>query len=309
MAEARARLVFSQLCGPAGNVFEDLSDGQLLELFITRHDEAAFCSLLHRHGGMVLHVCRRVLQQPQDAEDAFQGTFLLLAEKATSIQKRGSVASWLYGVAYRLALKSRARISRRRAREKRAVDMPAKEAGVQAAWEELHTILDEELQALPPKHQAPLVLCYLEGKTQEEAARQLGCPLGTIRSRVARAREMLKKRLARRGLALPAATLATGLATKEASAVPMRLLRSTATAALAHAAGEAIPAGLITTEAAALAKGGLKAMTATHLKLVAALVLALGLVAAGTAAVLSQMPSQPAPVTKPDSPPGPPSPA
>jgi RNA polymerase sigma factor (sigma-70 family) len=232
-----------------------MSDSQLLERFIARRDESSFGLLLRRHGGMVLHVCRRVLHHSQDTEDAFQGTFLLLAQRASSIRKHESVASWLYGVAYRLAIKSRARACRRQAKEKRAVEMRQKEAGLRAVCEELQTVLDEELHRLPAKHQVPLVLCYLEGKTHEEVARLLGCPVGTVHSRVTRGRAILKKRLAQRGLALSAAALATLLAANVAGAVPARLLRSTCEAALAQAAGEMIPAGLVTVEAAALAKG------------------------------------------------------
>jgi RNA polymerase sigma factor (sigma-70 family) len=280
MADTRSRLVLRQLCsltGPPPSA--EVSDVQLLERFVARRDEAAFDLLLRRHGGMVLHVCRRVLRNPQDAEDACQATFLLLAQKASSIRKHESVAGWLYTVAHRLAVKSRARSWRRQAQERQAVDMRQHEAGLQAAWAELHAVLDDELGRLPPKHRAPLVLCYLEGKTHEEAARLLGCPVGTVHSRANRAREMLRKRLARRGLALPAAALATLLAANMASAAPARLLRCTGKAALAYAAGEAVPPSLVTAEAAALAKGGLTTMTLTHLKLGVALVLALGIAA------------------------------
>jgi RNA polymerase sigma factor (sigma-70 family) len=285
MADTRIGPVFSQLCGSAAVPCpEGVSDGQLLERFLARRDETAFAALLRRHGRMVLHVCRRMLRHPQDAEDAFQATFLLLAQKAASIRKQESVASWLYGVAYHLALRARAQADRRRAEERRAADARPDGAGLRAAWEELQAVLDEELHRLPPKYQAALVLCYLEGRTHEEAARQLGCPLGTVRSRVARARAMLKRRLEKRGLALPAATLATLLAADVAGAVPARLLQATCAAAPAHAAGHAVPAGLVTSEAAALAKGGLTAMTATRLKLGAILFVAVGVVAAGLTA-------------------------
>jgi RNA polymerase sigma factor (sigma-70 family) len=296
MVGTRSRLIFSQLYTLAGAAPPpELSDGQLLERFIASRDEAAFGALLQRHGSMVLRVCRRALHQPQDAEDAFQATFLLLAQKAASIQKHESVASWLYGVAYRLAIKARARSSRRQAREKRAVDIRHNQAGLQASWQELQTVLDEELHRLPARHQVPLVLCYLEGKTHEEAARQLGCPVGTVHSRVTRAREMLRKRLARRGLTLSVAALATVLAADVAAGVPARLLGSTCSAALAHAAGDTIPAGLVTAEAAALTKGGLAAMTATQLKLGMALLVAFGLVAAGAGAMFGGLSTTAAP--------------
>jgi RNA polymerase sigma factor (sigma-70 family) len=271
-----------QLYGLLGSaVAEESSDEQLLERYVTRRDEGAFGCLLKRYGGMVLHVCRRVLHHPQDAEDAFQATFLLLARNAKSIRKREAVASWLYGVAYRLAVKTKTRNARRQAKEKQAVSKPQADVGLEAAWRELQAVLDEELHRLPVKYQAPLVLCYLEGKTHEEAARQLGWPLGTVRGRVARAREVLKSRLARRGLALPAAALATVLAANVARAVPAKLFGATWKAALASAAGGQAPAGLVTAEAVALAEGGLTAMTATHLKLGLALFLALGVATAG----------------------------
>jgi RNA polymerase sigma factor (sigma-70 family) len=288
MATTHNRLVYGQLCKLVGaSSLEEISDGQLLERFVASGDEAAFGSLLRRHGSMVLHVCRRVLHHSQDAEDAFQGTFLLLAKKAGSIRKQESVASWLYGVAYRLAVRSKARNTRREAKEKQVVGTRQIDAGLQAAWGELQSILTEELHCLPDRYQAPLVLCYLEGKTHEEAAKQLALPLGTVRSRVARARELLKGRLARRGLALPAAVLATALAADVARAVPPGLLNNTCQAALAHAAGKTIPAGLVTAEAVALAKGGLTAMTATHLKLGVVLLLAVSIAAAGVGTVAS----------------------
>jgi RNA polymerase sigma factor (sigma-70 family) len=296
MPGSRTKLVFNQLYRMAGaHPLQELSDGQLLARFASCRDEAAFDSLLQRHGSMVLHVCRRVLHRHQDAEDAFQGTFLLLAQKAGSILKQESLASWLYGVAYRLAIKSRARMARQEAREKRAGRMRQTQAGIKAAWDELQAALDEEMHRLPPKHQVPLVLCYFEGKTHEEIARLLGCPVGTVHSRVVRAREMLKRRLARRGLALPAAALATVLTANVASAVPAQLLSATCTAAIAHAAGKTIPAGLVTAEAAALANGGLTAMTPTYLKLGLAMLVALGVVAAGAGAMLSGLSPDKAP--------------
>jgi RNA polymerase sigma factor (sigma-70 family) len=284
MIRGQQRPVVSQLYGLIGAMPGEESDGQLLERFLARRDEAAFAVLLRRHGGMVLRVCRRVLQHPQDAEDSFQATFLLLARNAGTIRKAESVASWLYGVAYRLAIKARAQAARRQAKEKQAVGMRAKDSDLAAAWQELQVVLDEELHRLPPKYQAPLVLCYLEGKTHEEAAAQLGWPLGTVRGRVARAREALRRRLARRGLTLPAAALATALAADVARAVPARLLGSTWKAALAHAGGGSIPPGLVTANAAALAEGGVMTMTATPLKLGLILCLVIGVATAGAGA-------------------------
>jgi RNA polymerase sigma factor (sigma-70 family) len=261
------------------------SDGQLLERFTARREEAAFAALLHRHGPMVLGLCRRVARHAQAAEDAFQATFLLLARKAGSIRKGESVGGWLYRVAFRLAVKARAQAARRREREHRVADMRKPELGFQAAWQDLQEVLDEELERLPEKYRAPLVLCYLQGKTQEEAMRQLGCPLGTVRSRLARARKLLRARLARRGLTLGAAALGTALAANSATAaLPGTLLNSTLKAGLHFAAGGAVGPG-VSARTAALVKGGLQAMATEKVRFGIVVFLALGLVAAGAGLV------------------------
>jgi RNA polymerase sigma-70 factor (ECF subfamily) len=216
----------------------DLTDGQLLECFIARRDETAFEVLVKRHSPMVLGVCRRVLGNPHDAEDAFQATFLVLVRKATSIRPREMVGNWLYGVAYRAACEAKAAGARRRAREMQVNAIPEPEAPGADVWQEIRPILDEELSRLPDKYRVPIVLCDLEGKTHKEAARQLGWPQGTVSGRLARARVMLARRLARRGLALPAGALAVALAQNAASAcVPAPLVASTLKAAAQFAAG------------------------------------------------------------------------
>src|SRR5262245_3405495 len=179
-------------------------DAQLVRVFAERQEEAAFLALLKRHGPMVLGVCQRLLRHEQDAEDVFQATFLLLAKKADSIRKQASVGAWLHGVAHRLALRLRAQGLCRKEHEQTAADMRKHETGLETAWQELQTALDESLQGLPENYRAALVLCYLEGRTHEEAAQQLRCPVGTVRSRVARGRDQLRKHLARRGLNLSA---------------------------------------------------------------------------------------------------------
>jgi RNA polymerase sigma factor (sigma-70 family) len=254
------------------------SDAFLLERFVARRDEAAFAALLRRHGRMVLHVGRRLLHNAQDAEDVFQATFLLLAGNAATIRKKESVASWLYGVAFRLAHRVKTRETRRQAREQQPrPDRPAaaRSAAFEAAWRELQVVLDEELHRLPARYQAPLVLCYLEGKTHDEAARYLGWPVGTVSGRLARARERLRGRLARRGLTLPAVGLATVLAANVSQAVPPRLWAPTLEGALAFAQKKSAPAGAVTAQAAALAERGITAMS-LHLKLGLALVLLVG---------------------------------
>jgi RNA polymerase sigma factor (sigma-70 family) len=193
---------------------EGVTDRQLLECFVRQHDEVAFEALVQRHGPMVLAVCRRVLGAGQDADDAFQATFLVLVRRAASVGKPELLGNWLYGVAYRVARKLRAQAARRRLHEsaREAVAMPPPDPADDASWRELRAVLDEELQHLPPKFQAPLVLCYLEGLTNEEAARRLGWPVGSISYRLARARELLRSRLAGRCRALSPAVFAGLLA-------------------------------------------------------------------------------------------------
>jgi RNA polymerase sigma factor (sigma-70 family) len=224
------------------------TDGQLLERFAARRDEEAFAALVRRHGGLVLSVCRRLLPQSHDAEDAFQATFLVLARKAASIRKAESVASWLYGVAYRLAREARGRLARRAARERAATDlrdarperpMPADPAD-EVCRREVRLAVDEELCRLPEKYRAPLLLCDLAGKSHAEAARELTWPAGTVKTRLARARSLLRARLTRRGVALSGAALAAVMGSMGASAaVPPALLAATTRAALAFLAGKA----------------------------------------------------------------------
>jgi RNA polymerase sigma factor (sigma-70 family) len=194
------------------------SDAQLLERFARESDEAAFTSLMRRHGPLVWDVCRRVLAQEQAAEDAFQATFLVLVHKARSVSKRESVRSWLYGVALRVAVRARQREGLRRLREQNASLRPVAEKSPANSWEDLRPILDEEIQRLPEKYRLPIILCYLEGKTNDEAARQLNCPRGTLAVRLARARERLRSQLHRRGVTLSAGSLAALLAENAASA-------------------------------------------------------------------------------------------
>jgi RNA polymerase sigma factor (sigma-70 family) len=178
----------------------DTTDAALLGRFVTSRDEAAFAVLVRRHSPMVLGVCRRVLGCEADAEDACQAVFLLLARRAGAVRTPAAVGGWLHAAAYRLAQKARTQQTRRRARERRAARPAAADAP--AAWAELQGVLDGVLAGLPERYRAALVLCYLEGRTQDETARRLGCPLATLRSRVARGRKLLRDRLARRGLSL-----------------------------------------------------------------------------------------------------------
>ncbi len=273
------------------------SDRQLLDDFSTRRDETAFEELVRRHGPLVLGVCRRILNDPADAEDAFQATFLVLVRKAHRIRKRTSVASWLYGVAYRTAARARGELARRRAHEKRVIPMTAFEPVPEEIWRELRPILDEEVNHLPAKYREPVVLCYLHDLTYEEAAVQLGWPKGTVATRLARARELLRAQLTRRGVALSAGAVAVAMsARRTAAAVPARLLQATVDRAVLAAAGQAPAAAAASTKLAALSQGVLGTMTLLPLKTALAVLLTLGLAAAGGTVLLQQPPAaQPGP--------------
>src|SRR4051794_9327530 len=238
-----------------------LSDGQLLGLFVDRRDADAFEALVRRHGPMVLGVCRRVLHNGHDADDAFQATFLVLVRKAASVSPRDRVGNWLYGVAYQTALKARALAARRAGRERPMTDTPEPAAKPRDPWPDLQPLLDRELSRLPDKYRVPIVLCDLEGKTGREAARQLGCPEGTLTGRLSRARAMLARRLKRHGLHYTAGALAALLARNAAPAcVPTPLLNATVQAAGVFAAGQAGAVGLLSTNVVALTEGVLKVM-------------------------------------------------
>jgi RNA polymerase sigma factor (sigma-70 family) len=181
---------------------ERVPDGQLLERFIFHRDETAFTDLVHRYGTLVLGVCQRVLGDSHQAEDAFQATFLVLVRKARILDRSGPLGNWLYAVAYRTATKARMTAARRRARERQAMYSASEPFSVEnQAWDEMRPILDEELSQMPRKYRAPLVLCYLEGKTQQEAAQALGWPSGSMSRRMNRARQLLRDRLEKRGVA------------------------------------------------------------------------------------------------------------
>jgi RNA polymerase sigma-70 factor (ECF subfamily) len=196
------------------------TDGRLLERFAHSRDEAAFSDLVQRHGPLVLGVCRRLLGHEQDAEDAFQATFLVLARKAAILGRRGSVAGYLYTVAYRLARRARAMAARRRFHERQVALMsPAADAAPEA-WSDLRPVLDEELSRLPEKYRLPLLLCDLEEKTYAQAARELGWPVGSMSKRLVRGRDLLRRRLARRGVTLAGGALAAILGRDATAAVP-----------------------------------------------------------------------------------------
>src|SRR5262245_36102166 len=259
-----------------------LPDQVLLERFVRARDQDAFAALVERHGGMVLAVCRRVLRHGADAEDACQATFLVLARKAGAIRRRGSVASWLHGVAYRTSRKLLASARRRRAADLPAEGVPQPDTSVAVDWREIREVLDREVTGLPDAYRAPLVLCYFEGLTQDEAARQLGWPSGVLRGRLDRGRERLRVRLARRGLAPGAAVFAPHLAGEGPAAMSSALASSAAQGAVLAGAG---PTSVLSAGVTALAEGVVYEMLwFTRLKVAAILLAALVVVGGGTAA-------------------------
>jgi RNA polymerase sigma factor (sigma-70 family) len=258
------------------------TDVQLLERFVAHGDEAAFEVLVWRHGPMVLNVCRRLLHHAQDAEDAFQATFLTFVRKAGTIRRRETVAAWLYRVACRLALRARTRVARQVRMERHGLRPSAVVAGEELVWRDLRPVLDEAINRLPEKYRAPVVLCYLEGKTHREAARQLGCPEGTVVSRLSRARERLRNDLTRRGLTLT--TTGVGLLLAEnasATGLSGHLADATVRASLLYAAGHEAAGGIVSPTVAALTEGALRAMFLTKMTVVMAVVLALGILGTG----------------------------
>lgn len=229
---------------------DEVADVELLGRFVTHCDDAAFALLVRRHGPMVLAVCRRLLRRSHDIEDAFQATFLVLARRASSIDRPHQLANWLYGVAHRTSLKFRSMIARQYARE-HPLDDTDHVAPPDPVWDCLSSFLDEEVSRLPQKYRSAFVLCYLQGKTTAEAGKELHCARGTILSRLAWARDRLRNRLKSRGVAISATALASSALANAAS--PSRaLIEATRSAVLGFttntptAAGAAIPATLAT---------------------------------------------------------------
>jgi RNA polymerase sigma factor (sigma-70 family) len=257
------------------------TDSQLVERFLRQRDDAAFEVLVWRHGPMVLDVCQRLLSNPCDVEDAFQAAFLALARKAGSIGRREAVGGWLYRVAYRVALRARMQSAQRARHERPGRDLVAALAPSNPVWCDLRAVLDEEINRLPVRYRAPIVLCCLEGKTNKEAAGQLGCPPGTVFSRLTRARARLRLRLMQRGVTLTVGALGA-LVTRNASTnIPASLVDATTTAATCFAAGTAAQAGVISAGAAVLAEGVLRTMLLTRVTTAATVVLLVSLVGLG----------------------------
>jgi RNA polymerase sigma factor (sigma-70 family) len=270
-----------------------LTDAQLLDRFVTDRDQAAFEVLVWRHGPKVLGVCRRMLHHVQDAEDAFQATFMILVRKASSIAQSQSLSSWLHRVAYRVALRAAILAQQRAARFKPLTDtLEAKEVQERLS-SDLRVVLDEEVNRLPAKYRAPFVLCYFDGKTNEEAARELGCPKGTILSRLAWARQRLRTRLTGRGLVLSGWLLSAAAGRHAAEAgVPAMLMGSTLRAALLVADGQTTAVG--STQVAILTQGVLRTMLSIKVKIALTCVLLVGVLGiVGGVVARQSMPDKP----------------
>src|SRR5579862_4690241 len=278
MSEGQRTAALQRLCAIIGNqVDNEQTDGQLLERYAIHREQAAFTALVRRHGPMVFGLCRRVLRDHHEAEDAFQATFLVLVRKAASLDRRRPLGNWLYTIAYHAALKTRSGVARRLQREIQVARTDCIEPRDEAASSEVRALLDAEMNRLPEKYRAPLVLCYLQGRTNEEAALELGWPSGTVKGRLARARNLLRDRLTRRGLALSLALLGTALAEQcRAASLPSGLIERTVETASAFAGKS------LSSSPATIAQGVIQAMLFAKLKtmtfvLMASMLLATGL--------------------------------
>jgi RNA polymerase sigma factor (sigma-70 family) len=269
-----------------GETVSGLSEWQLLERYLDQRDEVAFEALVVRHGPMVLGVCRRMLGDSADADDAFQATFLVLVRRARQLGPRDAIGPWLYGVAARVALRARSQAARHRRHEPIAIEFPVIAPLDPRVDAEMLEVLDQELSRLPSKYRDPLVLCYLEGRTHEEAARDLNWPVGTVKGRLARARNLMRSRLTRRGLAPTAGALASCLAPPSTSVLESPLIGRTVNSSLKLAAGQSVNQ-VVSVSITSLVEGVLSAMILSKLKWAALAALVTG-VAFTSAAVMAR---------------------
>lgn len=273
-----------------GGAVPGLTDGQLLERFVTRTGETgemAFAALVERHGPMVLNTCQAVLRDEHAAQDAFQATFFVLARRARSLWVRDSLGPWLHRVARRAAKRALLAMVRRQAAERKAAEMTAHHSESDVDRGDLRRFLHEEIDRLPERHRVPVVLCDLEGRTYEDAARHLGCPVGTIKSRLARGRERLRERLVRRGVVVPAGLFGASLLAP--TAVPAALIDPTVHAALRFAAQPTT--GLVATSAPEVAEAILRMMFLNKVKACAATLLTLAAMFGLASIVTLKMPA------------------
>jgi RNA polymerase sigma factor (sigma-70 family) len=274
VASNRLDVLMHHIRGLVGSPRDGDSDAALLTAFVSREDEQAFAVLMRRYGSLVWRACLRAAGQEQDAEDVFQATFLMLSRKAGTIRKKDSLSSWLFGVARRLAIKQKTAAARRRKHEGRVIPPAPIDNSGELTWREMRTVLDEELAKLPDKYRAPLLLCYYQGLTQEEAANQLGWNKRSVKDRLERGRKQLCRRLTRRGLTLSAALTGSMLASHASAApVPATLAAVTFRTAIQYGLGQPV-IGAASAPALALANSALKALFVTK-----ALTVAVGMLA------------------------------
>ena len=276
----------------AGLTSDATSDAELLERFIAGREQTAFEVLVRRHGPMVFAVCRRVLRHTQDAEDAFQATFLVLAHKAATVSPRSNLAAWLHGVAHKTALKARQRAARRFEIETRVPPREAEPMHPDTNWDEVEPLLDQEIASLPDHYRLPIVLCDLEDRPRTEVAGTLGCSEGTLSSRLTRGRRLLAERLNRRGVSLSVAALVAVLTGRTALAEP--LIRATVPVALAVGTG-----GAVSPSVAELATGVMKSMFLKKLRAVALVAVAVCATAFALAGVAYRGTAAPVPANAP----------
>jgi zinc protease len=279
-----------------GGTVTGLSEAQLLERILIHRDESAFEAILHRHGPMVLGVCRRILDDPHDVADAFQTTFLILVKKARSIRQRDVLGTWLYGVARRVAVRAQVNTRKRRARERtgtEGLDVELQQSRAdRLEASELRSLIDAELERLPARYRDPVILCDLEGQTHEQAAAQIGCAVGTVKSRLARGRERLRSGLVRRGVAPSSVLVASTLTADAAQAVPVEWIHQTFQATVKLAAGHAVAAGTFSAGVVTLWKGVLRSMFLAKIKYTAATLMAVALATTGVWALVGPSPLQ-----------------
>ncbi len=266
------------------------TDAQLLGSFVRHRDPAAFEAIVRRHGPMVYGVCRRVVAHAPDADDAFQAVFVVLARRAAAVRPREKLADFLFGVAYRTALKARARLARRRTREKQVDAMPEVAVSPPDVWSDLQPVIDQELAALPDHLRLPVLLCDLEGRTQREAAALLKLPPATLATRLASARRKLAERLSARGITLAGGAVAAVLTANAAKAVPSALVGAASGSALA-AVG--LGSGVVPANVLELSEGVMTMIATNKLKLVTAVLAVCGLLA-GTGVGFAQAADPPA---------------
>jgi RNA polymerase sigma factor (sigma-70 family) len=267
-----------------------LTDKQLVELFVVEGNQAGFEALVRRYGPMVFGVCRRVLRNTHDAEDAFQATFLVLVRKAARLRQREAVGNWLYGVAYRTALHARNRAMRRQVKEAAAEPLATEESSGQGAVRlELEAAVDQALSRLPEKYRIPVVLCDLQGKTQRQAAEELRCPEGTVSSRLARGRDLLRKGLGRHAPALAGGTGAVVLQTNTAAVLPASLVAATVRSAALVGKSTSVAAAGLAPHVAALLEGVLRSMLLAKMKYVAAVLMVMAVLGAAAGFIVNRL--------------------